>query len=92
MGHACEWETSMMLRLAPELVRDHHGVGEIEFGNPFLPATRAWTMPDRSKPGHVGAPSVATAEKGERLFEIFSAGVISLIERIVRWDGKSWDG
>jgi len=22
MGHACEWETSMMLRLAPQLVRD----------------------------------------------------------------------
>src|SRR4051812_4164312 len=23
MGHACEWETSMVLRLAPELVKDH---------------------------------------------------------------------
>ena len=23
MGHACEWETSMMLRLAPHLVKDH---------------------------------------------------------------------
>ncbi|MCA9138617.1 MAG: creatininase family protein [Planctomycetales bacterium] len=92
MGHACEWETSMVLRLAPQLVRQHEAVPEIPFGNPFLPASRAWTMPDRSEPGHVGIPASASAEKGEALFEVFAQGVIELIERITRWDGKSWDG
>lgn len=92
MGHACEWETSMVLRLAPELVRDHHDVAEVPFGNPFLPAARGWTMPDRSEPGHVGSPASASAEKGEALFELFAQGVVELIDRITQWDGKSWDG
>lgn len=92
MGHACEWETSMVLRLAPELVKDHANVAEVGFGNPFLPAVRAWTMPDRSEPGHIGVPAAATSEKGERLFEVFSSGLVKLLERIREWDGQSWDG
>src|SRR5216110_2780101 len=32
MGHACEWETSMMLRLAPHLVGDFAGAPPVEFG------------------------------------------------------------
>jgi creatinine amidohydrolase len=35
MGHACEWETSMMLRLRPELV------GDISGCRPCRPATRS---------------------------------------------------
>jgi creatinine amidohydrolase len=92
MGHACEWETSMVLRLRPELVKDHKNVPEIPFGNPFLPANRGWTMPDRSEPGHVGAPSSASAEKGEHLFQCFSASAVELIERVIAWDGASWEG
>src|SRR5262245_35303073 len=59
MGHACEWETSMMLRLAPHLVRDLDKTEAVEFGNPFEPANRAWIMPDRSVPGHIGDPRPA---------------------------------
>lgn len=92
MGHACEWETSMILRLDPSLVHEHQQVTEVEFGNPFLPASRAWTMPDRSEPGHVGDPAAASAEKGERLFEVFAAGVVDLIRRVQHWDGEAWDG
>jgi creatinine amidohydrolase len=92
MGHACEWETSMVLRLAPELVNKHHEVPEIEFGNPFLPASRAWVMPDRSVPGHVGFPADATAEKGEQLFQLFADGLVQLILRVIQWDGKAWEG
>ena len=92
MGHACEWETSMMLRLALGCVKNHKDVPEIKFGNPFLPGQRAWIMPDRSGPGHVGAPGVATPEKGEQLLHLFADGVVSFIQRVLSWDGNSWEG
>lgn len=92
MGHACEWETSMMLRLAPSLVKHHQSVPEVPFGNPFLPAQRAWIMPDRSQPGHVGAPGLATPEMGERLLQLFADGLVAFIQRVICWDGHSWEG
>ena len=91
MGHACEWETSMVLRLNPKLVvGDVTKVPEVPWGREFGPGYRAWTMPDRSEPGHVGYPASATAEKGEALFAHFAAGVSAYLERVVKWDG-SWD-
>ncbi|MBK8094797.1 MAG: creatininase family protein [Verrucomicrobiaceae bacterium] len=92
MGHACEWETSMVLRLRPELVSDPAKTHEVPFGNPFEPATRGWTMPDRSEPGHVGDPRLATAEKGEILFQTFTDAIVSLLDRVIAWDGRSWEG
>ncbi|MBI4624052.1 MAG: creatininase family protein [Verrucomicrobia bacterium] len=92
MGHACEWETSMMLRLAPQLVGDHRAAAVVEAGTPFTPASRGWITRERSVPGHIGAPHLATAEKGEHLFSVFAADVVALLERVVRWDGKSWNG
>lgn len=91
MGHACEWETSMVLRLRPELVTgDLASVSEVPHGREFAPGYRAWVMPDRSEPGHVGTPSAATPEKGEALFAHFAAGVAAYLERVVAWDG-AWD-
>lgn len=92
MGHACEWETSMMLRLAPHLVGDHRGTPPVEWGTSFDPASRGWTTKDRSGPGHVGDPRDASAEKGDALFTCFTDDVVRLLERVVRWDGSSWDG
>ncbi len=92
MGHACEWETSMVLRLAPHLVGgDHAAVPEVPFGRAFAPGHRAWVMPDRSEPGHVGNPAVAAAEKGEGLFAHFAGGVTTFLERVLAWDGREWD-
>src|SRR6478736_3168465 len=68
MGHACEWETSMMLRLRPELVGDWAQGQPVPFGNAFAPAARGWVTQDRSAPGHIGDPRRATAAKGEVLF------------------------
>jgi creatinine amidohydrolase len=92
MGHACEWETSMMLRLAPHLVGDLTKVQTVPFGNPFEPASRAWITKDRTEAGHIGDPRGATAEKGEILFRAFVEDVVALLERVIVWDGKSWDG
>jgi creatinine amidohydrolase len=91
MGHACEWETSMMLQIRPDLVGDLGAVQEVPFGKAFSPAHRAWTTKDRSAPGHIGYPGAATAAKGEFLFETLSADVIALLGRVLVWDGKEWD-
>jgi creatinine amidohydrolase len=93
MGHACEWETSMILGIAPHLiVGDATRVADIPFGKGFAPGYRAWTMPDRSEPGHIGQPAAASAEKGEALFQLFATGVASYLERVLAWDGGTWDG
>jgi creatinine amidohydrolase len=92
MGHACEWETSMVLRLRPELVGDLSKTDNVPFGNPFEPASRGWIMTDRSEPGHVGDPRGATAEKGEGLFQSFSEEIVNLLERVIAWDGVNWEG
>lgn len=92
MGHACEWETSMILRLHPSLVGDYASAAPIEPGRPFLPASRGWTTRDRSGPGHIGHPQAATAEKGEYLLSRFANDVTALLERVIAWDGCSWNG
>lgn len=92
MGHACEWETSMMLRIAPHLVGNLAQVEAVDFGKAFEPAHRAWITKDRTAPGHIGDPRYATAEKGETLFRVFSADVVSLLRRVIAWNGRSWDG
>jgi creatinine amidohydrolase len=92
MGHACEWETSMMLRLAPHLVGDFQNAAPVEFGTPFTPASRGWITRERTVPGHIGQPHLASAEKGETLFRLFADDVVALIERVIRWDGHSWNG
>ncbi len=92
MGHACEWETSMILRIRPELVRPFKELAPVAFGNSFEPAHRAWVTQDRTQPGHIGSPHLATVDKGESLFRIFSADVTALLNRVLKWDGKSWEG
>ena len=92
MGHACEWETSMILRLDPALVGDFSGAAPVEFGQGFAPAARGWVTQDRTVAGHIGSPHLASAEKGETLFRVFSADVTALLERVLAWDGRSWNG
>jgi creatinine amidohydrolase len=90
MGHACEWETSMMLRLRPELVRDPRDIAAVEFADAFEPASRGWITKDRTQHGHIGEPSTATAGKGEVLFSLFAADVADFLQRVCAWDGKTW--
>ncbi len=92
MGHACEWETSMILALAPHLVGDLRAIEPVPHSNLFEPAARGWITQDRSAAGHIGDPRQASAEKGETLFRLFSADVAAFLERVAAWDGRSWDG
>jgi len=92
MGHACEWETSMILALAPKLVGPTGGISPVPFGNPFEPGSRGWITKERSEPGHIGDPGQASKTKGEALFGLFSQDVVTYLERVIAWDGRSWDG
>jgi creatinine amidohydrolase len=91
MGHACEWETSMILRLNPKLVGDLRKLETVKSGHNLEPAARGWITKDRSAPGHIGSPQLASAEKGEAIFQTFSDDVVNFLERVERWDGKSWN-
>jgi len=92
MGHAGEGETSMILKLAPHLVGELEAIEPVPFGNPFEPGTRGWITLERSIPGHIGSPRDASAEKGEILFRLFAGDVAAFLERVIAWDGRSWDG
>lgn len=77
VGHACEFETSLLLHLRPDLVRKE------AIADPDMPATYCWAQADmlnapsgvlyRSMKvqsggsGTVGRPSFASAEKGARI-------------------------
>jgi creatinine amidohydrolase len=92
MGHACEWETSMVLAIRPDLVVDHKNVPVVEPGNAFRTGYRAWTTKDRSSIGHIGWPHLASKEKGELLLNAFAVDVERWLARVVAWNGSSWDG
>jgi len=91
MGHACEWETSMILKIAPHLVKDISRLEAVPFGFAFEPAYRGWITKDRTVTGHIGSPRDATVEKGEYLFNAFSTGVCRLLDQAIAWDGQSWE-
>lgn len=91
MQHACEWETSMMLQIAPDLVGDYAAQAAVDSTLPFAPASRAWVTKDRSECGHIGNPQSATAEKGAALLQCFSEGVVELLGRMSRWNGENWE-
>jgi creatinine amidohydrolase len=92
MGHACEWETAMMLALRADLVvGDVSQLAEVPFGRGAAPGYRGWTMPDRSEQGHIGNPAAATPEKGEGLFRVFADGVSAFLTRVVEATDARWD-
>jgi creatinine amidohydrolase len=70
VGHACEFETSMIMHLRPELVnhdelRDAGRLGADDIEGLFLPRD----MKDRTREGCTGRPDLASAEKGKQMFE-----------------------
>jgi creatinine amidohydrolase len=72
--HAGEWETSLMLACAPDLVRMDRAGCEYparlddpgDLRPEHAPATFAWMTDDISHRGVMGDPTSATADKGRR--------------------------
>lgn len=91
MAHACEFETSLMLHLRPESVRQE--LVRREIPQPRFEAERldlvapgavaaGWRTDELSTSGVLGAPDLATAEKGQRLFMACVDGLSALIEEL----------
>lgn len=92
MGHACEWETSMVLAIRPDLVGETSQLHPVEPGNSFKPGYRAWKTQDRSHSGYIGSPHAASEAKGQLLLSLYTAALVDWLRRVISWDGLSWDG
>jgi creatinine amidohydrolase len=85
MGHACEFETSMVLALRPDLVRRQEARND---GREHDPALRglfvAEDMAQRTQDGAFGYPELATAEKGRRMLAAATDRVVEVIRALLR--------
>lgn len=91
MAHACEFETSLMLYLRPDSVRTDLVRREIpapRFAEERLDliwpgrVATGWQTHELSSSGVLGAPDLATREKGKRLFEVCVEALSRLIEEL----------
>ena len=78
MGHAGEFETSMMMYLRPDLVQEEKivpcgPVAERPWFQKDLLGSKAYQRFHRfdedNREGHIGQPQLATAQKGKAFFE-----------------------
>jgi creatinine amidohydrolase len=90
ISHACEYETSMILALRPDLVR----MNEVVEAAQIVP----WNNTELGKrvrffrrfhritaAGNLGKPSAATAEKGRSLIDAVAADVVAFVEEFMGW-------
>ena len=94
MNHACEFETSLYLALAPDLVDMSKAVHELSHrpsknywtdligGDGPLAMMEPWSA--LSETGVMGDPTKANADKGRRLLDAAAAGVVELIDEMRR--------
>jgi creatinine amidohydrolase len=90
--HAGEWETSLMLAAADELVAMDKAVCEYpaQLSDPGevrpegAAVTVSWATEDVSKSGVMGDATIATREKGQRWFQEGSAVLARRIEELLR--------
>lgn len=91
MSHGGEFETSLMLHLRPDLVREdwiggrprtrRYAHGETDLMDRGS-LTHYTDFGDFSDTGAVGEPELATAEKGERIYDSLGDELASLLEEI----------
>jgi creatinine amidohydrolase len=92
MNHACEFETSLYLAIAPELVDMSKARRELSHrptenywtdliaGDGPLVMMEPWSALSQS--GVMGDPTKATAEKGRALLEAAAGGIVTLIDEM----------
>jgi creatinine amidohydrolase len=105
ISHACEWETSQILAIRPDLVREERPAARFALEVQGKPS--AFFHADYSKPGRVevarsieqgsasgafGWPELATKEKGESLFEAASHELVSLLREFACWPADAAPG
>lgn len=84
--HACEVETSLLMYLCPELVRRENIADFV----PDVPRDylNYRSMPSYTKSGVWGRPSLASAKKGERIFEYVSEKCTVYIKEVIEKTGN----
>jgi len=94
LGHACEFETSLMLHLHPGLVHQDRAVVRYpETGTPYLSTdlvhgsiVRSFVaFDDLSESGTFGDPGLATEQKGERFLAMSADALAEFIRDFSTW-------
>jgi creatinine amidohydrolase len=85
MGHACEFETSMVLALRPDLVRRDEIRDDPSMDDPALRGLfLAEDMEQRTDHGAVGYPERASAEKGRALIAAAVQRTAEVVQALLR--------
>lgn len=94
LGHACEFETSLMLHLHPEKVNmslarrdgsrhtDVYRKNDMQYGRPVYFVSE---FHENTESGVMGHPELATAEKGRRFFEGIVADATNFLDAYAQW-------
>src|SRR6185437_11565358 len=97
LSHACEAETSMMMRERPELVAADRiplaksNITTADIADAVGGGVYRWrSIGSRSSSGVIGNPEAASAEKGERLFEAIATALADKLCNPALWD-LPWD-
>jgi creatinine amidohydrolase len=85
MGHACEFETAMVMALRPELVRRDDIQDDPPIEEPALRGLYlAFDMRQRTDHGAVGYPEQANAEKGRAFLATAIDRTVEVIQELLR--------
>ncbi|UCH27593.1 MAG: creatininase family protein, partial [Trueperaceae bacterium] len=96
INHACEMETSLMLALAQDHVQLDKAEDLYLERATYLPAdltaggpvTRAATFRELSPHGAIGAPTLASKERGEALLETLTDRVATFLTELAGWENR----
>jgi creatinine amidohydrolase len=83
MRHACEAETSLMLHLHPHLVREEKRRDDGLVAEPGLNSP-VHHFDEITEAGSFGYATLATAEKGRRIFEAATEGVVAELRTLAQ--------
>jgi len=84
MGHACEFEASMVMALRPDLVRVDQIKNDIRPADPVLRGLYiAEDMKQSTTQGAVGYPELATAEKGRKMIDAAATRVGEVVQALL---------
>lgn len=100
-GHACEIETSLIQHLFPELVRNEAATATYPTtGTPYLttdltaggPVASYMDFSELSSTGVLGDPTLASGEKGARLFDACSGALADFVADFLKWPAEPEGG
>jgi creatinine amidohydrolase len=84
MGHACEFETSMVLALRPDLVHREKILNDPPTDEDSLRGVyTAEDMKQRTDHGAVGYPELATAENGRRFLDVAVGRTVEVVRTML---------